>query len=445
MSFPSNVILHAFDWPYALITERAKELAELGYKSVLVSPSYVSQKSKTRTPWWQRYQPQDYRVIDNELGNTQSFKTMVETLQNYGIAVYADIVFNHMANEFGRENHLDFPGAEVLKRYAKDRNYYDQQCLFGDISENLFTNADFVDFGPIVNWEDRDEVQLGRISSGDGDYGLPPLAHNAHVIGAQQAYLRALKEIGVKGFRIDAAKHMSIPHIKAVFTKDLTQDMHVFGEIITDGGVDKNEYQIFLEPYLKETQLGAYDFPRFQSIWETLTENLPLTNLIDPYSIGQALEGRRAITFAVTHDIPNNEVFLEKVLTEVDESHAYAYIMSLADGVPLIYSDLNSSNILNSKNQPRWQDAYKDPLIKAMIQFYHHCFSAKIKITATKDTLVIARENKGIVLINRSKSEQKILIPSIEGHYINLFTQELLDAEKSITLPPNAVLPLIVQ
>ncbi len=49
--------------------------------------------------WWQRYQPQDYRVIDNALGNTTDFKNMVEALDHVGVLVYADVVFNHMANE----------------------------------------------------------------------------------------------------------------------------------------------------------------------------------------------------------------------------------------------------------------------------------------------------------------------------------------------------------
>ena len=36
------------------------------------------------------------------------------------------------------------------------------------------------------------------------------LVLNDNVIGQQRAYLKALKEIGVKGFRIDEAKHMTL-------------------------------------------------------------------------------------------------------------------------------------------------------------------------------------------------------------------------------------------
>ena len=79
----ANVILHAFDWPYALITERAEAIANVGYKSVLVSPPMKSLVHPEGTKWWQRYQPQDYRVIDNQLGNTLDFIAMIEALSSF--------------------------------------------------------------------------------------------------------------------------------------------------------------------------------------------------------------------------------------------------------------------------------------------------------------------------------------------------------------------------
>ena len=94
-----DVVLHAFDWPYSLVTERAQQIKQLGYKTVLISPPMKSLMNEKGTKWWQRYQPQDYRVIDNQLGNTIDFKSMVSTLRELGLRVYVDVVFNHMANE----------------------------------------------------------------------------------------------------------------------------------------------------------------------------------------------------------------------------------------------------------------------------------------------------------------------------------------------------------
>ena len=46
--------------------------------------------------WWARYQPQDYRLIQNPLGDTTSFRNMVTALRAKGIDVYADVVLNHI-------------------------------------------------------------------------------------------------------------------------------------------------------------------------------------------------------------------------------------------------------------------------------------------------------------------------------------------------------------
>lgn len=309
----ANVILHAFDWKYADIAQRAAEISELGYGSVLVSPPMKSAQDER---WWQRYQPQDYRVIENALGNTIDFRNMVEALAQVGVLVYADVVFNHMANEAHLRRDLQYPRQDVMDAYQEQAAKYQDLLLFGDLSKPLFDETDFVEPFGIKDWKDKWEVQNGRITGGPKDPGLPTLRVCPNVIEQQRAYLNALKALGVKGFRIDAAKHMTLEHLKQVWTDEITRDVHIFGEIITDGGATVEEYELFLEPYLKETRLGAYDFPLFSTIFKAFSKKGSFKSLIDPYCFGQALSNGRAITFAVTHDIPNNDVFLDLVMDE---------------------------------------------------------------------------------------------------------------------------------
>lgn len=238
----ANVILHAFDWKYADIAQRAAEISELGYGSVLVSPPMKSAQDER---WWQRYQPQDYRVIDNALGNTADFKNMVEALDHVGVLVYADVVFNHMANEAHLRSDLQYPRQAVMDDYQQHADKYQGLVLFGDLSEPLFDENDFVEAFGITDWKDKWEVQNGRITGGPTDPGLPTLRVCHHVVEQQKAYLKALKSMGVKGFRIDAAKHMTLEHLKQVWTEEITRDVHIFGEIITDGGATEEEYEIF--------------------------------------------------------------------------------------------------------------------------------------------------------------------------------------------------------
>jgi alpha-amylase len=112
----ADVILHAFNWRYDTVEARAAEIQSLGYKAVLVAPPLKSSGSA----WWARYQPQDYRVIDHPLGDTEAFVRMSAALELRGLKLYADLVLNHMANEAGQRADLNFPGARVRSVYAAD-------------------------------------------------------------------------------------------------------------------------------------------------------------------------------------------------------------------------------------------------------------------------------------------------------------------------------------
>ena len=399
----SNVILHAFDWNYDYITEQAELIANLGYRSVLVSPAMKSLSLPSGSKWWQRYQPQDYRLIDNPLGNTLDFKRMVERLAELSIWVYVDVVFNHMANESDIRADLEYPNQWDREDYARDPEKYEALKLFGDLSEPLFSESDFVEAFGIENWNDKWEVQNGRISGGPHDPGLPTLADNDHVIEQQRSYLKALKQIGVKGFRIDAAKHMSLEHLSKVWDEEITHDIHIFGEIITDGGATKEEYETFLNPYLQETKLGAYDFPLFNTLYQALEKNGSLTSLIDPYIYGMSMSPLRAITFATTHDIPNNEVFKSLVMSEVNEWLAYAYLFGRDGGIPLIYSEFDVSGIKNSAGEPRWKEEWCSDRMATLIAFHHDMYrESQRQVAASDDHLIFGRGESGIVAINKS-------------------------------------------
>jgi Glycosidases len=436
----ANVILHAFDWKYADIAQRAAEISALGYGSVLVSPPMKSEQDER---WWLRYQPQDYRVIENALGNTTDFKAMVTALNHVGVFTYVDVVFNHMANEAHARTDLNYPSQSVMATYQAHEERYRELILFGDLSEPLFNDQDFVDAFGIQDWKDTWQVQNGRISGGPSDPGLPTLRVCDHVIAQQRAYLKALKTIGVKGFRIDAAKHMTLEHLKRVWTDDITHDAHIFGEIITDGGASKEEYELFLAPYLQETCLGAYDFPLFSTLYQAFSNPGSLKSLIDPYCFGQALSRGRAITFAITHDIPNNDVFLDLVMDEASEWLAYAYILGRDGGVPLIYTDLDTSGIKGEDGQPRWQNAWKDPKMVQMIAFHNVTHGEPMRVLeATDDRLVIKRGDVGILVLNKSPEPQSLLL-TLENDWRDMLTGVTISSGQHIDVAAQSAMMLV--
>jgi alpha-amylase len=388
----ADAVLHAFNWRYADVQARAAAIKSAGYKAVLVAPAYKSEGGA----WWARYQPQDYRVIHHPLGDTTAFKNMVNALKAQGVHVYADVVMNHMANEAFKRSDLNYPGSAVLSTYAGNTTYYNGIRLFGNIGFNFLSGNDFGPATCISNYTDTFQVQNWRLCGGGGDVGLPDLKNNSYVISQQQEYLRQLKTIGVKGFRIDAAKHMPLSHINAVLTSDIKSGMYVFGEIITGGGAGEIEYDRFLQPYLANTDHSAYDFPLQNQIRGAFSFGGSLSNLVDPTAFGQALQGARALTFTITHDIPNNSGFRYALMDPTDETLAYAYIFGRNGGKPMVYSDNNESG------DNRWVNAYSRNDIKGMIRFHNAVQGNDMQVLSHGSChIVFRRGNLGVVGINK--------------------------------------------
>lgn len=400
-SASADAILHAFNWPYATVEARAAQIQSAGYRMVMVAPAYRSAGSA----WWARYQPQDYRVIDHPLGDTDAFASMVAALQARGIRVYADVVLNHMANEAAQRPDLNYPGQTVLNAYAANPTRYGRIRLFGNLSYNFLSGGDFGPAQCISNYNDVYQVQNWRLCGGNGDPGLPDLVANDYVVGQQQAYLRALKGLGVKGFRIDAAKHMPLSHLNRVLTADIKSGMHVFGEIITGGGAGSGDYDNFLVPYLNGTDHAAYDFPLFSTLRGALGFGGSMRRLDNPAASGQALTGARAVTFAVTHDIPNNAGFRYAILDPVDETLAYAYLFGRDGGTPMVYSDNNESG------DNRWVNAYNRADLKRMIGFHNAAQGTGMAVLASGDCYTLFRRGDlGIVGINKCGSPVNVTV-----------------------------------
>jgi alpha-amylase len=388
----ADAVLHAFNWRYADIEARASEIRELGYAAVLVSPPLKSEGPQ----WWARYQPQDYRVIDSPLGNTEDFVRMSAALELRGVKLYADLVLNHMANEADRRTDLNYPGARVRSTYAGDPPRWQAQRLFGDLSTDLFDAADFNPAFCITDYNNAAQVQSGRLCSGGGDPGLPDLQGSAKVIAAQRQYVSALIALGADGFRLDAAKHMTLAHVNAVFDPALLQGRPVYGEIITGGGRGNTEYAIFLKPWLDQTALSAYDFPLFHRLRQAFGFGGDLSTLLNARADEQSIDPRRAWTFAVNHDLPLNGIFRGLIMDATDETLAWAWLFANGQGTPLLYSDNNESG------DNRWNGLYRRTDIAAMIGFHNALAGEPMAMVSSSNChLLFRRGDRALVGINK--------------------------------------------
>ncbi len=464
----ADVILHAFDWSYADIADKAEAIAAAGYRAVLVTPPLKSPKSGG-CEWWLRYQPQDFRVIDHCDGNKESLVLAIQALQAHGVRAYADVVVNHMANE--RNAATVFPGDVVLREYAANQQYWSRQILYGDSNGNgildngklpddgnpdeLFGPLDFHPAACIRDYSNQASVIRGRICGPDPDPGLPDLRDTDPsgnwVNDQRKQYVQALYDLGVRGFRIDAAKHMPNGAIKYFVPDEIARNSHVFAEIITSGGASSGDYQQFLEPYLRELpfQFGAYDFPLFNALKQAFAFGRPLSDVAFPLSSGKALENSRAVTVVVTHDIPYNDVFRSLIFdrdanSSIDEDLAYVYIMGRDGGTPLVFDDQSDGR----SNNGRWRDVWNRDRMRRMIAFHNRMQGKPMEVLAADAcSLIWRRLEAGIVTINKCDHERLITVDTRfrfkwNHPYRDMLTDSLLpeieESTYTFRLPPRS-------
>jgi alpha-amylase len=385
-----NVILHAFNWNYQLIAERAEDISKAGYGAVLFPPPLYSDENGPA--WWQVYQPKDYRVLRSHLGRKTNIVNAIQALKNVGVQCYADIVFNHMANE-SRQDRFQFPGKDTLERYAKDPSFREDQ-FYGDLSQGLFDEHDFHPDRNIGDWTDQQELVDRELS------GLPDLVLSIAVVQKQIECLQHLVELGFDGFRADALKHLPVDHITSVFQSKVLADKFVFGETLT---FDKEQNVKFLWPVIQETTIACYDFPLQQTMKQAFQIGGSLRSLVDPAVYGNALPPFRAVTFSITHDVPNNDMFRILRLDPQDEYLANAYILGRDSGVPLIYSDHGESAGSHPEDHGRWYECWNRYDVVQMIGFHNAVQGMPQRCLCEDDGfLVFARGNKGIVAINKT-------------------------------------------
>jgi alpha-amylase len=224
------------------------------------------------------------------------------------------------------------------------------------------------------------------------------------VVAQQHACLEALCALGLDGFRIDAMKHMPIAHLEQVFQREELTGRFVFGETLT---CSDQEEATFLWPIIRETDFPCYDFPLHDTLRRVFAPSGSMRELVDPAAFGQALPWSRAVTFTVTHDIPNNDGFRGLLLSPQDEYLANAYILGRDGGVPLVFSDNNESADRCPADRDRWRDAWARYDIVQMIRFHNAVHGTPQRSLFEHDGfIVLARGQRGIVAINKTDEWQ---------------------------------------
>lgn len=279
-----KTIVHLFEWKWVDIAQECENfLQSHSYGGVQVSPPNEN-LIVTNRPWFERYQPVSYTLVTRS-GNENDFADMVQRCNSVGVRIYPDIVINHMTGGDGQ-------GTAGNSASATNNDYPGVP----------YTNDDFHPTCDITNWNDSTNVRECEMDS------LKDLNQSTdNVRNKIIDYLNHLIDLGVAGFRIDAAECIWPNDLEFIFNnlKPLNVDhgfpegarAYIFQEVTDYGNqvITSSEY----------TPLGAVcEFKHAVNIGNAFQKNKKLADLINwGADWGFIPDNEKALIFVDNHDL----------------------------------------------------------------------------------------------------------------------------------------------
>lgn len=474
----SGVFVHLFEWPWPDVAEECeKVLGPAGYSAVQVSPASEHAMIAGR-PWWERYQPVSYELVSRS-GNEAEFADMVARCAAVGVDIYVDAVLNHMS---AQANGTGTAGTSYTKYNFPDwtlEDFHSPACEIqgSDYAENATAVRECELLGLADLDTEKENVRQGLAN-----------------------YLIKLVDLGVRGFRIDAAKHMAPEDVDAIvqIVEDSTEVApYVFLEVIDPGGEAISEQDYAGIDLGEGKTVGTTEF-RFLDVGHAfLNGNLTSLSILFPEE-GGFMESSRAVVFTDNHDTQRGQTisYRDGVAHELANvfllgfPYGYPKVMSSfsfslpggeADSPPHVggdsigpYDSAGSPCVVPSDDAPfdtetltalddsLWVCEHRNPALRAMVRFRKVSEGASLAHTwsGSSSTVAYAREGKGFVAINLgSDSMEEVLQTGLaEGSYCNVLEMgdsEGCDAEHriqvksdgtaSIPVPPRSALVIHVE
>lgn len=210
-------VMHAFCWKLKDIKDNLGAIKEQGFDAIQTSPLQPT-KQDGNVPWWMHYQITDFK-IGNQIGSKQDLIDLCKEANKLGIRIIVDVVGNNVA---GLNNGAIYPH----ERLELPLNYYKP-------------------FNRVQNWEDRNDYINNSI-------GIPCLNTRLHEVqDLIFNYIDELINCGVKGVRMDAAKHIALPSEGSDFWINFRErfsnkDLYSYAEVIFEDHRVIDEYMQYI-------------------------------------------------------------------------------------------------------------------------------------------------------------------------------------------------------
>ena len=191
-------ILHMLHWNIADITEHLPVIAKQGFTHIQITPV---NGIKTGDEWWTVYQPTNFS-IGNKYGSKEQLQELCSKAREYNIGIIVDIVLRHVA---GAEDGSLNPSKEV------------DSSLIPLLSKQQIPCKDY-----------NNRYECTHHCSGMPMFDYESVEYRNTV----KRFLDELLECGVEMFRLDQAKHYTLPSEGGQFLQWLSDNYPLYGECI---------------------------------------------------------------------------------------------------------------------------------------------------------------------------------------------------------------------
>ena len=420
---PSDVQANLWEWSWPSIArECTTTLGPAGYGGVQVAPP-ANSLSRTGPdaetggeggvvhPWWEVYQPATYELT-SRFGTAEQFAAMVSTCRAAGVKVYVDAVINHMTGQ----GTTSYTGAEYEHTSYPTSAGAAPGSLYGP--GDFHARGDGVDQCPSASGGVEDFNDVRQVTTcellGLADLRTDEPATRAKVVG----YLNGLLDLGVSGFRVDAAKHVATADLVAI--RDALHDT-------ADGTRPQWALEVFpgspgilsQRAYTRVGTVLGFDYAyqlknAFKSYPDGAAGNI--TSLRVFGEDAGLVPSDKSLVFVQNHDTERGSDTLsyrdgDTNLIADQLMLAYPY------GTPQVYSSFTWQQTYNSPpaddrgfvtptdcSSPAWACTHRDPAVLAMVAFHRAVAGAPLGNVQDDgiNLLAFSRGSKGFFAVNNA-------------------------------------------
>ncbi|XP_076678897.1 alpha-amylase-like isoform X2 [Andrena cerasifolii] len=441
-----DTMVHLFEWKWVDIARECEEfLGPHGFGGVQVSPLQENIVIQNR-PWWERYQPISYHWVTRS-GSKQEFIEMVRRCNNAGVRIYIDTIANHMSG--------NYPNAFGTGQSKADTYNFE----YGAVPYN---HSHFHKLCAITNYNDAANVRNCELTGlHDLDQGLE------HVREKIVNFMNEAIDIGVAGFRMDAAKHMWPADLKVIYSRlknlavghGFPRDAKPF---IYQEVIDYGNHEAVSKFQYNEVAVVT-EFKHGSEISNSFRGNNLLKWFVNWGEKWGLLPSRDAIVFVDNHDTQRSDG--PQILTYKSSKiykMAVAFMLSQTYGIPRVMSsfefqDFNQgppqdnhgnivSPVINADNtcgkgwvcEHRWRQIYN------MVRFRNAVNGTGVTNwwDNASNQIAFCRGNAGFIAFNGDNYDMKVTLKSClpPGTYCDVITGNLENGRctgKSVTVQHN--------